>query len=333
MRWLRQGRAHDEAVSRLDGLRQTSDRTSASVERLLAQIDDERSVGQRRLTWSVAIASVLFVGAGICGAGLLFASSEETPTASPTGRIGVVLLDDPKESIVQVAATFSASIEDASTFDINVSVLPVPARNLNSDDFETRVGFIFCGPIRDGLTVVEWNEGAQASPSPVTTSSFESDTLLGDRTDCSYLEVVSTSAQVLLTGETNAVFAVTSGERVRYAFPGVTTTQFAEEFNDVATLPLPEGAVLNVALSNVPPDLQIVQAAPQIPSDGLFSWESAVGYEPQPVEYRLAGLLEDRQTSGRVAVFAAGALVGVAGAALLWVVEALTGLISRPKRQ
>ena len=333
MRWPRLRRSTDEVIGSLDGLREASDRTSASVERLLAEIDNERRVALHRSRWSVAIGSVLFVVAGACGAGLLIASSKETPTASPTGRIGVVLLDDPTDSIVQVDTTFSASTEAASTFDISVSVFPVPARNLNSGGFETRVGFLFCGPTREGLTLVERNEGPQRPPTPVTKSTYESDTLLGDRADCDYIAVTSSSAQVLLSGATNAAFAATSGERVLYAFPGVTTTLFPEEFNETDTLPLPDGAVVNVALSNVPPDLQIFQSAPQVPSDGRLSWDSKVRSEAQPAEYRIAGVLGDRQTSASVAVFTAGALVGVAGAALLWVTEALVGLIPRRGRR
>jgi hypothetical protein len=333
VRWPRLWRADTEVVRKLDEVHEASIRASASVEHLLVEIDQEERLANRRSLWSVAIGSAVLVATGVCGAALLLASSAEAPTVDPSGRIGVVLLDDPTNSLVQVDAAFSASTEDASRFDINVSVFPVPAKNLNSGGFKTRIGFLFCGPIREGLEIVERNEGPQPAPSPVTSFTLESDSFLGDRTDCDILEVTSSTAQVLLSGKTAATFAASAGERVLYAFPGVTTTSRAEDFNGTATIPLPVGATVSVSLASVPSDLQIYQAAPQIPSNGRLSWVSTMGTELPPDEYRVAGVLGNRQTSASVAIFAAGALVGVAGAALLWVMEAVVGLVPRARRR
>lgn len=188
----------------LDELRAASERTSANVKRLLSDIENERRGALQRARWSAAIGSAIFIVAAAGGAGLLIAASGGSPTASPAGRIGVVLLDEPTNSIVQVDTSFSASSEAVSTFDINVSLFPIPARNLNSGGFETKVGFLFCGAIREGLTLVERNEGPQRPPAPVTNAMYESDTRLGDRADCDYIAVTSSSAQVLLSGATKA---------------------------------------------------------------------------------------------------------------------------------
>ncbi len=332
MRWPRFGRADTEVLRKLEEVHEASSQAFANLERLLAEIDHEELDARRRSWWSIAVGSAVLVAAGVCGTALLIASSAEAPTLSQTGRIGVVLLDDPDNSFVRVEAAFSASTEDVSRFDINVSVFPVPARNLNSGNYETRVGFLFCGPIREGLELIERNRGPQPTPSPVTSSTLESDSLLGDRTNCDILEVTNSAPQVLLSGKTATAFAASAGGRVLFAFPGVTTTSRAEVFNGSATIPLPVGTTVNVSLASVPSDLQVYQAAPQIPPNGRLSWVSTLGAELPPNEYRLAGMLGNRETSASVAIFAAGALVGVAGAALLWVMEAVLGLTPRTRR-
>lgn len=332
MRWPWISRSFDKVAASVDAMRDSSDRTSANVDKLIRELRVERLDAQRRRWWSVGVGSVLALLAGASGWGLLLASTPQTPPAiSPTGRIGIVSVGSLPESVVRVDADFSASSDERGSFSIAVSAYPSPAQNLLTWSFKPTIGFLFCGDLREGLTLTEANQGPQPSPTPVTNSTMV-DSVVGERAECDYLEVTGITSQVVLRGSTDTAFASTEGSRILYAFPGVVAPFLPELINTSTALPLPSETEISVSLRDLPTDLQVAQSMPQIPADGQLSWTSTLGSALPPSEYRLSGVLETAQASASVGLFAAGALVGVAGAAVLWVMEAVVGIVrkSRP---
>lgn len=330
VRWPRIFRSINEMAASVDAARDSLDFTSLRVDRLLHELRVERLDLQRRRWWSVGVGSVLALVAATWGWGLLLASTPQNPPAiSPTGQIAVVSLDALPESITRVDADFSAANDERGTFSIAVSVYPSPAQNLLTSSYRPTLGFLFCGDLRSGLTLSEMNQGPQ--PSPSTVSSTLVDSAIGDLADCDYLEVTGVTNQVVLRGSTDTAFASNEGSRILYAFPGVVTPSRPWPIGTSTMLPLPPETDITVSLGDVPTDLQVSQSMPQIPADGELSWTWTLGAELPPSEYRVSGVLETQQASASVALFAAGALVGVAGAAVLWVLEAVVGVARKRK--
>ncbi|WP_350350399.1 hypothetical protein ABS642_12950 [Microbacterium sp. A8/3-1] len=233
------------------------------------------------------------------------------------------------ESVTQVDADFSAASEERGTFSIAVSVYPSPAQNLLTSSYRPTFGFFFCGELREGLTLSEINQGPQ--PTPTAANSTVVDSIVGDHAECDYLEVTGVTNQVVLHGSTDTAFASREGSRILYAIPGVVAPSLPEQIDTSTALPLPPETDITVSLSDVPTDLQVSQSMPQIPADGQLSWTSTLGSALPPTEYRLSGVLETRQASASVALFTAGALVGVAGAAVLWVMETVVGIVRKQR--
>ena len=331
VRWPRIPRSVDKVAASVDAMRDSSDRTSASVNRLLQELQVERLDARRRRWLSVSAGIALALLAGASGWGLLLASTPQTsPAVSPTGRIGIVSVGSLPESIVRVDADFSASSDEPGSFSIVVSVYPSPAQDLLTSTFKPTIGFLFCGDLREGLTLTEANHGRQPSPTPVTGSTIF-DSVVGERAECDYLEITGITSQVALSGSTDTAFASTEGSRVLYAFPGVVAPFLPESINASTAIPLPSETEITVSLRDIPADLQVSQSMPQIPADGQLSWTSTLGSAIPPSEYRVSGVLENAQASASVGLFAAGALVGIAGAAVLWVMESAIGIIRKPR--
>lgn len=330
MRWPRIFRPFGDVAASVDAARDSSDRTSLKVDQLLHELRAEGRDLQRRRWWSVGVGSALALVAAAWGWGLLLASTPQTPPAiSPTGQIGIVSVGALPQSITRVDADFSAASDERGAFSIAVSVYPSPAQDLLTSSYRPTFGFFFCGDLRKGLTLSEMNQGAQPSPSAVNSTVV--DTTIGDHADCDYLEVAGVTNQVVLRGSTDTAFASNEGPRILYALPGVVAPSLPGPIDTSTTLPLPPETDITVSLVDVPTDLQVSQSMPQIPADGQLSWTWTLGSELPPSEYRLSGALETQQASASVALFAAGALVGVAGAAVLWVMETVVGMVRKQR--
>ena len=107
-----------------------------------------------------------------------------------------------------------------------------------------------------------------------------------------------------------------------YAIPGLTTLALDEPIGDKIAGPLPEGATLTVRLVDVRNDFLLTAAAPQVPGSGNFAWTTSINPGVDiPRQYRLTGTLASERNRIQAQIFAAGGLVGVASASLLWLVE------------
>jgi hypothetical protein len=116
---------------------------------------------------------------------------------------------------------------------------------------------------------------------------------------------------------------------VLYALPGVVTVPSTLPLGELRPAPLPPGSTLTMNLTSVPSDLQVTIASPQFPDSGRLQWTHKFGRDSRPSpEYRVTGGLQDRQSSGQANILVAGALLGIAGGALIWALEMLTNVIA-----
>jgi hypothetical protein len=292
-----------------------------TVDRLLETEDVKaREVASRRRVVIRTGFSVALVF-GLLSVGLLVWSLPVSPTASDPGRIGVVLPQGGRGGSFQVYASFSGEVDSRASFRIVVTVFP---ERDGTPTTPTSIGFFFCGEMRRGLQLTEANAPDQPELAAVESNLIESDSRLGDRSECEFVTITSPTEQVILFGSSDLHLAAASGKRVLYALPGVTTTVVDETVNGTLVHPLPSGASLDVMIDEVPVDLSVSAAAPQIPEAGDLAWAfTDIRTTNAPSEYRVAGELGDRENLSQAALFTAGSLIGVAGAALLWALEAL----------
>lgn len=299
------------------------------VDRLLEMENSKaQEVASRRRTaiWAGFLVSLTF---GLVSVGLLVWSLPASPTASDPGRIAVVLPEGSRGGSVRVNASFSGEVDSRALFKVVVSMFPETEARSKTP---TSIGFFFCGAIRRGLLLTEVNAPDQPDLAAVESDSLESDSRLGARSECEFVTITSSSWQVILYGSSDLRLANASGKRVLYVLPGVTTTAIDETVNGSVVHPLPSGTSLDVMMEDIPVDLAVSAASPQIPEAGNLAWSFAdIKLTNAPSEYRIAGELSDRNNLSQVALFTAGALVGVAGAAVLWALEAL--MVGRRKRR
>ncbi|MCD5346130.1 hypothetical protein [Agromyces sp. S2-1-8] len=330
-------RALRAIASDLRDLRTSLDRRDAaelhgvreSIDALTSDRASEAALAHKRhlaIAWVGGILACVFTITSIV---LVMVSLPASPTSATSGRIGVVMPEAP-DGAVQVYASFSGAVDSGAQFELVVSVLPTA----DSAD-HTSVGIFFCGPIRDGLELTQANTNDIPTPVPVEPGTTESDSRLGYRSECDFVTVSSDNWQVILYGKSNHALATTAGKKVLYSLPGVTTTFRDESVNGALMHPLPQYSTVDVAMAQVPSDLTISTAAPQIPAAGDLAWTSTdVLRVNAPSEYRLSGVLGDRESNSQALLFTAGALVGLAGAALLWAFEGIVDIaLSRRLRR
>ncbi|MBT2234998.1 hypothetical protein [Nonomuraea sp. NEAU-A123] len=233
---------------------------------------------------------------------------------------------------LSIDLNFAGSIDQRTTvFDIVLTQRPDQAAR-DSDPYELLV--FLCGAIAknphfvDSLNrQIEWRAPA-LEKGEVWSSSF------GDVSQCVFTPVKMVQfnpsvkfRQAILAGSSGNPPNQVSGPKVLYALPGVVTVTATLPLGDLTPVPLPPKSSLTVGLNSVPIDLQAVTASPQFPDSGRLRWTNRLGSESRlPSEYRLAGELQDRQSSGQARIFFAGALLGVGGGAFIWALELLAGI-------
>jgi len=91
--------------------------------------------------------------------------------------------------------------------------------------------------------------------------------------------------------------------------------------------PLLGDSAFTVGLTDPPNDLSNVVASPQLPNSGILQWQGRFSHSPIEARYKISGELLNRQSSGQRYLFIAGALVGVAGAAIIWLLELISKML------
>lgn len=274
---------------------------------------------RRRNVLVATLAFTLSAGAGVA---LFFPSMANLPTASDPGRIGVALLRQASPRVLQASVRIDGSAPDSMAFTLAVSDF---SGDRSKGPFE--VAIYACGRVAAGLVMQEMNGGKILEMKPIDGSRIEFDSRLGERSECTYTVASTPDFQVLLAARSMARLASTSGDGILYALPALTTL-FQEEplGQDVAT-PLAEDSTLSVSLDNVRSDFNLSASAPQVPDSGQFAWTTSVNPRTAiPSQYRISGTLAAERNRIQAGIFAAGALAGLAGAALLWLIESVIAL-------
>ena len=253
---------------------------------------------------------------------LFTAGKSGTPTADAPGTIGIALVGGtPLEGAVQVDGMFDAAHGDSTNFTLAISNL---APTADAEQSVPTVAIYLCGSIGEQVELWDMN-GGELKVGPVPINVVVTDTRLGDRSACRYTTAPFRDGfQLLVAGTATRPLAVRSGANVRYSLPGIVTTLFAENVGGKTVEPLPGGSTIKVALQGVPSDFSLTAASPELPGSGQLAWSFPTSSPPEPpISYRVLGSLSNAQQDAQQNVFLAGALVGLAGSALLWSLQAL----------
>ncbi|WP_157412130.1 hypothetical protein [Agreia sp. Leaf283] len=190
---------------------------------------------------------------------------------------------------------------------------------------------IVCGDLQNGLSISDRNSGPlPLKPLPGSPGDFDSQ--LGDHARCSFVTVSPFAFQVVLIFNSPQALASIADERILYALPGITTLLPHTPLGKLDARPWPTGTTVNVRLTRAPQDFSLDAAIPSIQEGGLLSWDYVAGAKGSPLEYRISGVLLDRQDEAQNRTFVAGVIAGVAGAALIWAVD-LSAAIFLPRRK
>ena len=312
--------------------RRSADRAEEATRLLSEAHSIERAESSTR-KWAAIVLGLTLAGvAGVVSINLLLGTIASLPIGEDPGRIGVVLADDEADARLQVDTVFDASVAGSNYFTIDIHVLPGP----QSTAPVTTVGLFFCGSVRNNMRVSEVDEDRVLHPLKTAdvTSQVGTDSRLEYLDDCEYVAVATRRDQLRLHGVSQHPIAIEQGKNFVSLLPGVTTPAVDVDVNGSMTHPLPRGTPVRVSLVGLPVDLSVVTSAPQVPADGQLDWTTTAGSDSTyPIEYRIAGTLANRENEAQITVFTAGALVGLAGAALLWALEAAVELASERRRR
>jgi hypothetical protein len=191
------------------------------------------------------------------------------------------------------------------------------------------VAIYFCGAVRAGLHLRELNSVGDLDLKEIRNSHIEMDSVLGPHEDCRYVIAKGgLGPQVIIAGSSRYEAKVQAAAGVSLIFPGVTSILTPEPLESQTARPISRSSTIDVAIDNPPADFRISAARPQIPESGELSWKNG-SLLNLPTQYQVSGSLQGQEALGQSQLFFAGALAGVAGAALLWGVELVFDLGGR----
>lgn len=306
--------AHQAVLSAIARVEQNLEK----LERHQAWAEQVRATTDRRRHRANTIVAAVTLGLSLALSLLLFTPSMAGPPLAPNpGHIGLALVEQANPDAMDAGLLFDASVEHSTTFTLVVS------------DFGTdhsanplKVVIYACGRVREDLVLREVNGGKILELKPIDGSHVEYDSRLGERAECRYAISSTTDRQVLVEGVSSATLASRSGDGIMYALPGLTTLALADALGGGTAKPLPKNSTLTVNLDDIRSDFTLTTSVPQLPESGRPSWTTSVNPPTDiPSQYRFTGTLTSERNRIQAGVFASGALIGIAGAALLWLVE------------
>jgi hypothetical protein len=306
-------------------------------------ISAARPAGKGRLptTWwiRVSVATALAIGPLIGAVSLASTPFAAFPRLGSPGMIVIAAehVTRRSERPVDVSVNTSVAAADGHTR-LDIAVTQNPGSGTGTDS-EWPLDVFLCGAIGQDPAYVDnqgqpvsWQE-ADPGHHVLSTSPIQAPLATCVQTRLVLPRgPVTGMRQVLLSGASGRAPSSVSGSRVLYALPGIGTLPMLP---DTQVDPLPAGSTARLSLAGFPGDLTEVVASPQLPDAGILNWTTDLSGPRIPArEYRLSGTLHDRDASGQRDLFLAGALVGVAGGAVVWLVELLLdGALDRRTRQ
>jgi hypothetical protein len=138
------------------------------------------------------------------------------------------------------------------------------------------------------------------------------------------------SSTVFLSGHSGPPPSKVSGAGIIYAWPGIFSLPQADYKGNFTVVPLIKGSTYTVAFPDLPNDISNIVTNPDLtpsPSGMQLTGSFNYGFTDFDPEFRLSGDLSNRQANGQRNLFIAGALVGVAGGAVIWLLELLTKVL------
>jgi hypothetical protein len=262
----------------------------------------------------IPVALLITLGAGVWAWMLASGQFAPAPVIPDPGTIAIALDTgvSAKEAGITVDVTYSASISQRVTTTTISLVQQGGSGNANNTPPPPITVFL-CGTAaqnphlaNDQLHVVRWHQ-----------ATFLAGTYFSE------------------IGYSGTSPSAISGSGVIYAWPGVVTVpSLAVGGFKIRTLP--EGSTLSVSLIDPPADLSNVVASPQLTNSGSLQWQGPfLGSTPLASQYRISGSLMNRQAIEQRSIFIAGALVGVAGGGVIWLLQLLSAIalaIIRPAK-
>jgi hypothetical protein len=243
------------------------------------------------------------------------------------------------EAPIDVSVTYSGAPGLRST-ELSMTVTQLlPQRSVRQTS--PTVIIMLCGAI-DSRPRFRNEFGRKVGWHQLVLPSGQFNNLVGNGAECSYTSVSLNAEsagqefrQAILQGSAGKRAGVISGDRILYALPGIEAWPpefIVRSFN--AGL-LPSGSSAKLVLSGFPSDLENVTSSPQLPNSGFLQWSAPLSPLPHlPIyQYRLGGQLADTEATGQRDLFISGALVGVAGAGLIWFFENLIKILATIRRK
>jgi hypothetical protein len=136
--------------------------------------------------------------------------------------------------------------------------------------------------------------------------------------------VAGEGREAYLSGYSGSAPSRTSGSGVIYAWPGVQTFPASFQHGDVRFFPLAGTSSFTASFQNFPIDISNVVTDPELTPDSEGFHDSGSFSGGSVEQFRLSATLSARQVNSAKDLFVAGALVGVAGAGLIWLLESVT---------
>lgn len=240
---------------------------------------------------------------------------------------------------IDVSVSYSGTPRPRST-ELSITVAQLLARR-SVRQTSPNVIIMLCGAI-DYRPRFRNKFGRKVGWHQLVLPSGQFNSLVGNGAECSYTSVSLNAGsagqefrQAILQGSAGARASVISGDRILYALPGIEAWPPEFVVRSFNARLLPPGSSAKLVLSGFPSDLENVTASPQLPNSGFLQWSAPLSPLPHlPIyQYRLGGLLANTEASGQRGLFISGALVGVAGAGLIWFFESLIKILTTVRRK
>jgi hypothetical protein len=279
-----------------------------------------------------ALAAVVVLGAGL-GAWQLASGELKTSALPPVlggGVIGVAI-EAPAgspELPIEVEADYSSAPGDPET-DLFLTFTQTGTAGV-AESAPPEILVLLCGAIArhpsftsGALRPVRWHVPVSPDGNPYSA-------VFGFLDQCVYTVLtmqaetapaLSGTRGALISGSSGFVSSEISGTQAVYALPGVVDGLFPVPIDGLKPTAMPSGSTLTVG-GGAPDDLENVLSTPQLANAGDMTWTSAMSTAALPVsQYRIEGDVGSLEDEQELHLFVAGALVGVAGGALIWLLQ------------
>ena len=277
-----------------------------------------------RLT-AACVAAVLSIASAVVALQLTHPAFASTPRLASPGSV-VFSMEPPVTG--QAAVPVTVSLVASAGMDRSAGEGSLVLETPSTNDPSTVVIVYLCGAVSEHPSFAD-NVGAPVKWNSVNKTHLLLNSAVGDVSKCKFARITVHSElgmhQNILHGNFGVSFGAVSGSKVSYDLPDIRTFPgFAMGSSD-GSIDLPNGSTYSVSLTNPPPDLRVSVASPQLPDEGVLRWNGQ--FASHDVSgFRLSGVLEDRDSRAQRNLYIAGALIGFAGGAVLWLLQLVVEL-------